>query len=117
MMWKETFKREGGGGRFGRGRQGRAWENVSESGVAEQQAELHGEEQAQDPHREAGTGLGMGQKTLKQFCEEEGIELPWAVARLKYKGFLVRETMTMREIAGSKGVHPRELRDILQKGH
>ncbi len=117
MVWKETFKHEGGGGRFGRGRQGRAWEHMSESSITEQQTEIQANSQDQVPPREAGGGLGMGQKTLKQFCEEEKIELPWAVARLKYQGFLVRETMTMREIASSKGVHPRDLRDILRKGH
>jgi hypothetical protein len=56
----------------------------------------------------------MGQKTLRQFCADEGINLSWAIARLQNQGLTVRETMTMREIADSVGVHPRELRSFLQ---
>ena len=57
---------------------------------------------------------GMGQMTLKEFCESEGIELSWAIRRLQDKGFMARQTMTMREIANRAGVHPRQLRDVLQ---
>jgi hypothetical protein len=116
MTWKETFKREGAGsGGHGRGRQGRAQENLFESGVIDQQVGSQ-EEQTHTSHQGRGR-LGMGQKTLKQFCNEESIELSQAISRLKSKGYTVRETMTMREIANSKGVHPRELRDILQPEH
>lgn len=59
-------------------------------------------------------GGGMGQKTLRQFCSDEGIELSWALSRLRNEGFTVRDTMTMREIADRAGVHPRELRAVLQ---
>jgi hypothetical protein len=59
-------------------------------------------------------GYGIGQKTLTQFCTEQGIELPWAISRLQSKGFIATQTMTMREIADSAGVHPRELRSLLQ---
>jgi hypothetical protein len=113
MAWKETFKHEGpGAGEHGRGRQGRSWENTGESGIIEQQAELH-QQQSQSPHQD-GSRSRMGQKTLKQFCSEEGIDLTSAVLILKNQGYTVRETMTMREIADSKGVHPSELRNILQ---
>lgn len=81
-----------------------------------QQAGVYGKAQAQVPHRGIG-GSGMGQKTLKQFCHEEGIELSSAITLLKNDGFTVRERMTMREIADSKWVHPRELRNILQPEH
>ena len=114
MAWKDTFKREGlGAGEHGRGRQGRSRENISESGIIEQQADLHEQQQSQSPHRE-GNRSRMGQKTLQQFCSEEGIDLTSAVLILKNQGYTVRETMTMREIADSKGVHPSELRNILQ---
>lgn len=117
MAWKETFKHEGpGAGEHGRGRQSRALENNGESGITEQQAELHKQQQAQLPHQ-GGSRSGMGQKTLKQFCSEEGIDLSAAVLSLKNQGYAVRGTMTMREIAESKGVHPRELRNILQPEH
>jgi len=36
---------------------------------------------------------------------------------LKKEGYTVRETMTMREIADSKGIHPSELRSLLQPEH
>jgi hypothetical protein len=62
----------------------------------------------------SSAGFGMGQKTLSQYCTEQGIELSWAISRLKSKGFTAKQTMTMRQIADSAGVHPRELRIILQ---
>jgi Domain of unknown function (DUF4405) len=60
------------------------------------------------------TRYGMGQKTLRQFCADEGIELSWALSRLRDEGLTARETMTMRQIADGASVHPRELRGILQ---
>ncbi|MFH1716738.1 MAG: DUF4405 domain-containing protein [Planctomycetota bacterium] len=57
---------------------------------------------------------GMGRKTLRQFCSDEGIELSWAVSHLKTQGLTVRDTMTMREIADRAGVHPSSLRTVLQ---
>ena len=59
-------------------------------------------------------GAGMGQKTLRQFCQDEGIELSWAISRLQSDGFKVSETMTMREIADGAGMHPSALRSRLQ---
>ncbi|UCC99082.1 MAG: DUF4405 domain-containing protein [Phycisphaerales bacterium] len=59
-------------------------------------------------------GFGMGQKTLQQFCADEGINLSWAINRLQSQGLTVRQAMTMREIADSIGLHPRELRGLLQ---
>ncbi len=115
MAWKETFKREGAGsGGYGHGRQGRAQHSMIEADVNEPSlVGTHEGEQAHEPQRDGGR-LGMGRETLKQFCTQEGIEVSWAMSRLKKEGYTVRETMTMREIASSKGVHPRELRTILQ---
>jgi hypothetical protein len=59
----------------------------------------------------------MEQKTLKQFWDEEGIELSLAISRLKNEGCTVRETMTTQEIANSKGEHPREFRNIIRPEH
>ena len=61
----------------------------------------------------SAAGFGMGQKTLRQFCDDEGIALFWALSHLRNKGFTAREAMTMRQIADGAGVHPRELRGIL----
>lgn len=59
------------------------------------------------------TRRGMGQMTLSELCQSEGVELTWAIARLRNMGFVAQETMTIREIADWAGVHPRELRDVL----
>ena len=56
---------------------------------------------------------GMGQMTLSEFCRNEGVELTWAILRLRNEGLAAEGAMTMREIADGTGVHPRELRDIL----
>jgi hypothetical protein len=112
MAWKETFKREGSGG-YGRGKQGWAQQSMIEPGISEPSLlGMHEEELTHKPQRESRQ-FGMGQKTLKQFCNEEKIELSWAISRLKNEAYTARDTMTMREIANSKGVHPRELRNIL----
>ena len=116
MTWKETFKREGsGGGGYGRGRQSLAKENINGTATSEQPIRNR-EEYTTVSYQERGRS-GMGQKTLKQFCDEEGIELSQAMLLLKKEGYTVQESMTMREIASSEGVHPRELRTILQPGH
>jgi len=59
------------------------------------------------------TQRGMGQMTLSEFCQNEGIKLTWAIGRLRDEGFAAQGTMTIREIADGAGVHPRELRGIL----
>ena len=56
---------------------------------------------------------GMGQMTLSEFCQNEGVELTWAILRLRNEGLAAEGTMTIREIADGAGVHPRELRGIL----
>ncbi len=118
--WKETFKRgEGGSGAGGQGwRGGRASLQQAQSYFGSPARIAAGnsrdlECQAQSPIQSTAP-YGMGQKTLKQFCSDEGIELSWAVSHLRNEGFTAREAMTMREIADGAGVHPRELRTILQ---
>jgi hypothetical protein len=56
----------------------------------------------------------MGRKTLRQFCSDEGISLSWAISHLRNKGLVVRDAMTVREIADAAGVHPREMRAVFQ---
>ena len=63
-----------------------------------------------DSRRRTGRGTG---KTLREFCDDEGIDLSWAVEQLCGAGFTAKETMTMREIADEFSVHPSELRSIL----
>ena len=52
--------------------------------------------------------------TLGELCRSEGIELNWAVKRLREEGFAAQASMTIREIADQAGVHPSELRDVLE---
>ncbi|MHC4330910.1 MAG: hypothetical protein ACYSWW_22620 [Planctomycetota bacterium] len=119
MVWKETFKHGAAGEGQGQGwRGGRAQDlhggndQQSHSGQAQQQVGSCEEGQTQAHGPGAGRG-GMGRQTLRQFCSDGGIELSWAISRLRNEGFTVRDTMTMREIADGAGVHPRELRTVL----
>lgn len=50
-----------------------------------------------------GGGGGPGRKTLTQFCAEEGIDVPAALARLQAKGFKAEAGLTLREIAVNNG--------------
>jgi len=142
MLWKETFKHSETGGQGFRGGRAAGQQiqglhgysssieqtlpggtyNSSEHGAAcEQNGSGQAEEgtdsceqnQASLSGRSAGPG-GMGRKTLRQFCSDEGIELSWAVSHLKTQGLTVRDTMTMRQIADQAGVHPSALRTVLQ---
>ncbi|UCF15332.1 MAG: DUF4405 domain-containing protein [Phycisphaerales bacterium] len=127
MTWKETFKHgstePGQGWRAGRA----AGQRIRNGASHAEQDHVSGEpasnehqedcEQSQGPGRGPGRfGAGMGRKTLRQFCSDEGIELTWAISHLKSQGLKVRDTMTMREIADALGRHPRELRAVLQPG-
>ncbi len=71
-----------------------------------------GEDHAQQ-HIGRRAGRGTGQKTLREFCDDEGIDLSWAVEQLSRAGFAAKETMTMRKIADEFGIHPSGLRSIL----
>jgi hypothetical protein len=125
MAWKETFKHpaaeSGHGWRGGRvaGQQIQNDASHTQQGHTDGAFSSNGQrsdlQQTQGP---GGRGLGragggMGQKTLRQFCSEEGVELAWAMLRLRNEGFAAQDTMTMRQIADGAGVHPRELRGVL----
>ncbi len=122
IAWKETFKHpEGEGSGRGAGlRRGQGTGQQLLNDAGHNQPDSAGEqqnntEQHQRPEHGPGrTGGGMGRMTLRQFCSDEAIELSRAISQLKKQGAKARETMTMREIADSLGVHPRELRTILQ---
>ncbi len=134
MVWKETFKHgtagaaeSGQGWRGGRvaGRQAQNHVSNTQQGFGgralnsnEHQSDS-GQVQAQGRGAGQMGGGGMGRKTLRQFCSEEGVELTWAMLRLRNEGLAVQDTMTMRQIADGAGVHPRELRGILglEKDH
>lgn len=58
-------------------------------------------------------GYGMGRLTLRQYCEQQGLDLEKTVQKLHGKGFKAEPDMTVREIAATGGVHPSVMRDIL----
>ena len=60
----------------------------------------------------AGTNR-FGQITLKQYCEQNHLNLDDVTQKLKDAGFTVKSDMTMREIADSNGAHPSEVRNII----
>ncbi len=59
-------------------------------------------------------GGGFGQKTLKQACEEMGIEPEKAIMALKAAGIEVTTDMRTREIADQNNMHPSQIRQILK---
>ena len=59
-------------------------------------------------------GDGFGQKTLKQACEEMGIEPEKAIMALKAAGIEATTGMRTREIADQNNMHPSQIRQILE---
>jgi hypothetical protein len=61
-----------------------------------------------------GAGGGTGRKTLAQYCQEQGVAVAGALARLEAKGIHAKETLTLREIAVNNGYDkPFEIMDII----
>jgi hypothetical protein len=58
-------------------------------------------------------GYGIGRLTLRQYCEQQSLDVDKTVQRLREKGFTAALDMTIREIAATGGVHPSAMRDIL----
>jgi len=56
---------------------------------------------------------GHGQKTLKEVCDESGIELSRAIAVLEEKGITARGSDTLKSLAAQAGMRPRDLVDTL----
>jgi hypothetical protein len=61
-----------------------------------------------------GPGRGFGKMTLKQYCEQVGLDVNTAVKRLQDAGIKAGPDMTIRGIADSAGAHPSEIRDIIE---
>ncbi len=64
--------------------------------------------------REHSGGQGIGRMTLKQYCAESGLDLDAAMDKLRKGGLQLSEEMTLREIADMGGVHPSEIRLLLE---
>ena len=67
-----------------------------------------------DSRIEGGPGQGFGRLTVKQYCEQMGLDTETCVARLKKAGFEATPDMTLRAIADAAGVHPSEVRAALE---
>ena len=60
-------------------------------------------------------GGGFGQKTLKQACDEMGIDHKKAIEALKVAGIEATSDMRIRAIADHNNMHPSQIRQILEK--
>ena len=52
--------------------------------------------------------------TLRQYCTEGEMDITVAIKKLKEAGFEAGADMTMRTIADNAGVHPSEIRMVLE---
>ena len=89
----------GGGGRGGGGQGGGGQGGGGQGQYSERQ----------------GSGVrGIGQMTLRQYCGEVGLDLDKAVEKLRAAGLEATGEMTMRQIADAGGLHPSEVRRLLE---
>jgi hypothetical protein len=58
-------------------------------------------------------GYGIGRLTLRQYCEQQDLDLDTAMGKLRENGLRPEPDMTLRELAAAGGVHPSAMRDIL----
>jgi hypothetical protein len=61
-----------------------------------------------------GGGPGFGRMTLAQYCSQAGLEVDDALKKLREAGLEVTANTTIRDIADAKGVHPSEIRRLLE---
>jgi hypothetical protein len=62
----------------------------------------------------SAAGGGTGRKTLALYCQEQGVAVADALARLEAKGIQAKETLTLREITLNNGHdNPYEIIDII----
>ena len=62
------------------------------------------------------SGRGFGRMTLADYCQEMGLDIESAIEKLQEAGYEARRGMTIREIAGSAGVHPSQIRAVIDPG-
>ena len=65
-------------------------------------------------HEPGGGIRGFGRMTLKSYCSQMGIDVNEAVKKLQDAGFKASSDMTIRSIADTTGVHPSEIRTLLE---
>jgi len=98
----------GQGGRRGQGGRGAGGRGSGRSQSADTQADVGAE------HRQGGPGRGFGQMTLKEYCGQMGLDVNTAVQKLQDAGFRAVPDMTIRGIAETAGVHPSQIRNLLE---
>lgn len=64
---------------------------------------------------QSGAGRGLGRKTLREFCAEEGLDLTTSLERLRAAGLEADAQMSLRDIAQQGGLRPADLLDVLKK--
>lgn len=67
-----------------------------------------------EQHGQGGPGRGFGQMTLKEYCGQMGLDVNTAVQKLQDAGFKAGPDMTLRGIADTAGVHPSQIRTLLE---
>ncbi len=76
-----------------------------------QRGERQGEGGAE--HEQGGT-IRVGRMTLNSYCNQNGLDVNEAVKKLQDSGFKASPDMTIRSIADITGVHPSEIRTLLE---
>ncbi len=97
-------------------RTGKTPSEVYQLAIGEVRVPGQGQGQGQGGGRgEHGGGIQrFGQMTLSEYCKQTGLDLATATDKLKQAGLTVSDTMVMRDIAVSGGLHPSDLRGILE---
>ena len=74
----------------------------------------HGGPEQGERYGQGGAGRGIGQMTLKEYCSQMGFDVNTAVKKLQDAGFKASPDMTIRGIADTVGVHPSQIRTLLE---
>jgi len=74
----------------------------------------HGGPEQGERYGQGGAGRGIGQMTLKEYCSQTGFDVNTAVKKLQDAGFKASPDMTIRGIAATVGVHPSQIRTLLE---
>jgi len=98
----------GQGGRQGQGGHGAGGPGGGSSQHTVTQADIGAE------HARGGAVRGIGQMTLKEYCSQMGLDVNKAVEKLQGAGFKASPDITIRVIADTAGVHPSQIRTLLE---
>jgi len=61
-----------------------------------------------------GAGQGFGRMTVKEYCQSTGTDLDAALEKLRQAGLKPTESTTFRELADAAGLHPSQIRPLLE---